>query len=61
VREHTAILLSPGAPHAGNLVRDYANMYKGRGGGKAKLARAIFERAEDLEMFLDLIEKHLRA
>lgn len=60
-REHTAILLSPGTPHAGNLVRDYANMYKGRGGGKAKLARAIFERAEDLEMFLDLIEKHLRA
>ncbi len=59
-REHTIILLSPGDPHAGNLVKEYAPIYKGKGGGKAKLARAIFESGENLELFLDLIEKHLR-
>lgn len=59
-RETTAILLSPGVPDCGKLVREYASMYGGKGGGKPPLARAIFDKQEDLDLFLDLIEKHLR-
>lgn len=59
-RDNTAILLSPGAPDCGGLVRDYAAIYGGKGGGNPRLARAIFSKAEDLDLFLDLTEKHLR-
>ena len=59
-RETTAILLSCGTPDCGKLVREYASMYGGKGGGKPQLARAIFDKQDDLDLFLDLIEKHLR-
>lgn len=59
-RETTAILLSKGNPDCGKLVRSYASMYGGKGGGNPQLARAIFYKQEDLDLFLDLIEKHLR-
>ena len=42
------------------LVRDNASIYHGKGGGSPKLARAIFTDAEDMNLFMDLIEKHLR-
>ncbi|NCB42551.1 MAG: hypothetical protein EOM59_08015 [Clostridia bacterium] len=59
-KESTAILASSGQPSCGDLVKEYAPIYQGKGGGSPKLARAIFNRAENLEVFLDLIEKHLR-
>ena len=59
-RETTSVLASSGNPDCGKLVRDYANLYRGKGVGNAQLARAIFRKREDLDLFLDLIEKHLR-
>ena len=59
-REHTAVLASSGAPDCGKIVKECAPIYHGKGGGKPNIARAIFEKAEDLELFLDLVEKHLR-
>ena len=59
-KQNTVILTSGGAPQCGQLVRDYAPMYKGKGGGNPKLARAIFTNRDNLDLFLDLLEKHLR-
>ena len=59
-RENTALLVSGGQPDCGKLVRENAEIYQGKGGGNATLARAIFSRAENLDTYLDLIEKHLR-
>ncbi|HQC35535.1 MAG TPA: DHHA1 domain-containing protein, partial [Bacillota bacterium] len=59
-REISALLLSDGKPDAGKLVKENAAIYKGKGGGNPKLARAIFDDPENLELYLDLIEKHLR-
>ena len=58
--QHTVILTSAGEPACGKLVKENAGLYKGKGGGSPQLARAIFDNEEDLELFLDLIEKHLR-
>lgn len=54
------ILASSGEPHCGNLVREYASFYKGKGGGNDTSARAIFTNEEDAMLFVDLIDKHLR-
>lgn len=59
-RENTIILASSGTPDCGKLVKENAGIYKGKGGGKPGLARAIFNSGEDVELFLDLTEKHLR-
>lgn len=60
--ENTAVLLSDGKVCAcGSLVREYAPMYGGKGGGKNESARAIFEKSDMLDTFVDLIEKHLRS
>ena len=59
-RVNTAVILSDGSVNAGKLVKENASIYHGKGGGSPKLARAIFENKEDLELYLDLIEKHLR-
>jgi len=59
-KESTVILASSGNPSCGILVKEYAPIYKGKGGGSPQLARAIFNKKEDLDVFLDLIEKHLR-
>ncbi len=60
VSEHCAVLTSPGTPDCGKLVKENAPIYQGKGGGKPDLARAIFKDDEGLELYLDLIEKHLR-
>ena len=59
-KESTAILASSGKPPCGTLVKEYAPIYKGKGGGNPQLARAIFDDSDSLDVFLDLIEKHLR-
>ena len=58
--ENTAILASSGNPSCGALVKDYASIYQGKGGGNPKLARAIFDKRDHLDVYLDLLEKHLR-
>ena len=59
-KDKTVVLATPGIPAAGQLVKDYAGMYGGKGGGSKTLARAIFAKKADAELFMDLIEKHLR-
>ena len=59
-KDKTVVLATPGTPAAGQLVKDYASMYGGKGGGSKTLARAIFSKKADAELFMDLIEKHLR-
>ena len=58
-KDKTVVLATPGTPAAGQLVKDYAGMYGGKGGGSKTLARAIFSKKADAELFMDLIEKHL--
>ncbi|MBR3718259.1 MAG: alanyl-tRNA editing protein [Firmicutes bacterium] len=59
-KDKTVVLATPGTPAAGQLVKDYAGMYGGKGGGSRNLARAILSKKADAELFMDLIEKHLR-
>lgn len=59
-KENTVILASSGNPSCGSLVKEYASIYQGKGGGNPQLARAIFNKKENLDVFLDLLEKHLR-
>ena len=44
----------------GRLVKENASIYNGKGGGRNTNARAIFPSRENLDTFIDLIEKHLR-
>ena len=53
------ILVSGGDPHCGDLVREYASFYNGKGGGSDTSARAIFTTEEDAMLFADLLTKHL--
>ena len=54
------ILVSGGEPKCGQLVREYASFYQGKGGGNDVSARAIFTDEENAMLFADLLEKHLR-
>lgn len=57
----TVLLFSDGKTvDCGRLVRETASVYQGKGGGNGIQARAIFPRAEDLPVYMDLLEKHLR-
>lgn len=56
----TVLLFSNGKPDCGQLVRENADIYQGKGGGNATCARAIITKTENLETYLDLLEKHLR-
>lgn len=58
--EHTVLLFSDGSIHCGNLVRENAGIYGGKGGGSDVQARAIFSDNSNTETFADLIDKHLR-
>ena len=59
-KENSCIIASDGQVNCGNLVKENAPIYGGKGGGKPNLARAIFDSREKLELYLDLTEKHLR-
>lgn len=54
------VLLFTDKHDAGKLVKDNASIYGGKGGGNKNSARAIFAKAEYVDTFIDLIEKHLR-
>jgi alanyl-tRNA synthetase len=54
------MFFSDGSIHCGNLVRDNAGIYGGKGGGSNVQARAIFPDNKNIETFADLIDKHLR-
>ena len=56
----TLMLFSDGTVHCGNLVRENAHIYNGKGGGNKTMARAIFSKKEYVDTFIDLVEKHLR-
>lgn len=58
--DHTLLLFSNGNIDCGKLVKENASIYQGKGGGNNTNARALFPKAESLETFIDLAEKHLR-
>ncbi len=57
---NTVFLCSDGNIDCGRLVKENAPIYGGKGGGNRTLARAIFSKDEYIDIFIDLIEKHLR-
>lgn len=59
-KQTSFILTSGGEPHCGDLVREYASFYKGKGGGSDTSSRAIFSSEEDAMLFADLVSKHLK-
>ncbi|MGI6203677.1 MAG: alanyl-tRNA editing protein [Anaerovoracaceae bacterium] len=58
--ENILILFSNGKANCGKLVKDNAGIYGGKGGGSAVSARAMFADSESVDLFVDLIGKHLR-
>ena len=60
VPQTSYILVSDGAIKCGQLVKEYAGFYGGKGGGNDVSARAIFTSHEDAHLFADLIMKHLK-
>ena len=54
------VLLFSDKHDCGRLVKENANIYGGKGGGNQTSARAIFAKADYVDTFIDLIEKHLR-
>lgn len=54
------VLLFSDKHDCGKLVKENADIYQGKGGGNKNTARAIFPKAEYIDTFIDLIEKHLR-
>jgi alanyl-tRNA synthetase len=60
VPSHTVLLCSSGQPDCGKLVKENVSIYGGKGGGGATSARAIFQKDEYVDTFIDLISNHLR-
>jgi alanyl-tRNA synthetase len=60
VPQTSYILVSDGAIKCGQLVKEYAGFYGGKGGGSDVSARAIFTSHKDARLFADLIMKHLK-
>lgn len=59
-QEKSLFLFSQGTPHCGNLVKENVGIYNGKGGGNATSARALFAKEEYLDLFVDLLKKHLK-
>lgn len=59
-REQTILLFSDGKIDCGKLVKENASIYQGKGGGNNISARAIFPKEDSIDIFIDLICKHLR-
>ncbi|MDO4868724.1 MAG: alanyl-tRNA editing protein [Bacillota bacterium] len=54
------VLVSDGSIKCGQLVREYANFYQGKGGGNDVSARAMFASDENAGLFAELLKNHLR-
>lgn len=59
-KDNTLLFFSGGSVDCSKLVRENAGIYNGKGGGNATSSRAIFPKEEDMDLFIDLAEKHLR-
>lgn len=59
-KDTSYVMISDGAVSCGELVKEYASFYNGKGGGSKISARAIFSNGEDAALFADLIKKHLK-
>lgn len=55
--ENTVILTCSGKEDCGKIVKDNAGVWKGKGGGNAGSARAMFPSAEDLNCFVTFIKQ----
>ena len=53
---NTLILLSDGTIKCGDLVKNHAKSYNGKGGGRNDNARAKFENFSDSNSFIDKIK-----
>jgi len=59
--ESTILFFSDGKTiDCGKLVKETAHIYNGKGGGNENQARAILPKPENISIYIDLIEKHLR-
>ncbi len=59
-KDRTVVIASPGEPDASKLVRDFAKLFAGKGGGNQQIARAIFQSSEDAKKFIDQLKEELR-
>ncbi len=57
---NTILLFSNGNIDCGKLVKDNAAIYGGKGGGRKESARVIFPKKDYIDVFIELLEKHLR-
>ncbi len=57
IKENTLILLSGGRPDCNKIIKDNAPVWRGKGGGRADSARAMFPGSEDLDCFLEFLRK----
>lgn len=60
VPDTSYVLVSDGKIKCGQLVKEYASFYQGKGGGNDISARAMFKTDEDAALFADLLGKHLQ-
>lgn len=56
-RENIAILASSGNHDCGKIVKDNAHVWRGKGGGNAASARAMFPGREELDCFISYLTK----
>lgn len=57
---HSYIITSSGDPDCGHLVKKYAALYNGKGGGKNISARAVFSTQSDALLFSDSIKQYFK-
>lgn len=55
--ENTVLLFSGGTQDCGKIVKDNAGVWGGKGGGRAKNARAMFPSNQNLNCFIDFLQK----
>ena len=58
--EQTVILASDGSVDLGKLVKENAGVWNGKGGGRQDQARALFPTRQDMDCFIDFLNKSYR-
>ncbi len=56
-QEYTVVLASSGKYDCGKIVKDNAHVWRGKGGGNAGSARALFQTKDDLDCFISFIKQ----